>query len=481
MSTEAHVANRLAKAKLKFENELSQTIPPPWDHQLKTLELGKQTPVVFDTSDPGTGKTRGHIDMFTWRAAKGETEKALILCPKTLMAAAWAADLRKFAPGVTYSIAYAENREKAFDVDAQVYILNIDGVKWLAKKTKTWMEKKFGKNATLIIDEITAFKNHNSQRSRAAKKIAKYFKYRAGLTGTPNPNSVTELWHQVLLLDDGERLGRVYTGFRNATQVPRMEGRFTKWEDKPDANMVVGYMLKDISIRHQFESVMSVPENYTRFVDYEMPPKLWKQYEQLKEQAILELEEGDVTAVNAAVLANKLLQLTSGAVYGEDGVPRILDDSRYELVSDLVAERDHSVVFFSWKHQRDCLVQMAKSRGIEYEVIDGTVSNARRNEIVEEYQEGKLQAIYLHPRTGAHGLTLTRGRATIWASPRYEADFLKQGIHRVYRGGQTKKTENINVRAVGTMETSVYDKQGSKFERMTDLLAILKGNNDKSS
>lgn len=473
MSTEAHVANRLNEARQQLEKSLSQKIPEPWKHQKATLELSKKSPIVFDTSDPGTGKTRGHIDAFAWRLANGQTEKALVLCPKTLMLSAWAADLQRFTPGITYAVASAENREAAFEADVQVYILNIDGVKWLASKTKRWMEEKFGKDPTLIIDESTAFKNSNSQRSRAAKKIAKYFTYRSALTGTPNPNSVTELWHQILLLDDGEHLGKVFSAFRNQVQTPVMEGKFTKWYDKPDATQLVGYIIKDFAIRHDFEEVMDVPENYSRMVEYYPNKKVMKLYQEMEKSAIIELEQGNITAVNGAVLANKLLQIASGAVYDEYGKAQVLDDERYALITDLIAERDHSVVFFSWSHQRDSLVQHAKSRGIEYEIIDGTVPNVRRAGIVDEYQKGNLQTVFMHPKTGAHGLTLTRGRATIWASPRYEADFLKQGIHRIYRGGQTKKTENINVHAVGTLESRVYERQSGKYDRMVSLLDIL--------
>ena len=447
-----------------------------WPHQQRTFEAAIAADLLYDTSDPGTGKTRAHLAAFDHHRSNNGG-KALVVCPKSLMQSAWGHDIRKFFPHLTYSCAYAENREDAFKINADVYIINTDGVKALQDKKPRWFADTFGANATLIIDEATAFKHRTSQRSKALVKVSKHFHYRRGLTGTPYSNSVTEMWNQIRILDGGQHLGSSFAAFQQQVCRPEQVGpsvQHIKWVDIPGINDVVAYMIRDISIRHDFQDVMEIPENYARHIGFTLSRRCQKAYDEMANFMILELDNEEVTAVHAASLRTKLLQIASGAVYDGTGGYKIIDDQRYELVLDLVEERKHSVVFFNWSHQKELLSQHAKSRGIEHEMVDGTVPVKRRTEIVESYQRGDLQTLLLHPQTGAHGLTLTRGTATIWASPIYQPDFLKQGLHRVYRGSQTQKTENITVEAYNTVERLVYERLGDKQERMTDMLDLLK-------
>lgn len=448
---------------------LSQASLPLWPHQKQTLEKMEETERLFDCSDPGTGKTRAQLEAILARG-----RKALILAPKTLLESAWGADIRKFTPQLIYICAYAKNREAAFNVDAQVYITNIDAVKWLAERTPKWFERTFGPDASLIIDEITDYKHRTSQRSRAAAKVAKRFRFRSGLTGTPNPNSVQELWHQALLLDDGQRLGKVFSAFRAQVCMPEVDDfGHIKWIDKPGIEDVVGYLLRDITIRHKFDEVMDVPENFTHHVSFKLPDRVRDAYREMENFAYVELANNDsITAINAAAVRTKLLQMASGAVYTDGGV-QTLATERYELIMDLVEERDHTVVFFNWVHQRDELIKVAEARGLSYGLIDGTVADEKRASVVAQFQAGLLRVVFLHPQTGAHGLTLTKGRATIWSSPVYRADFLKQGYHRIVRGGQDKKTETILIEAEDTVEHLVYERVGDKTGRMMNFLEII--------
>ena len=390
------------------------------------------------------------------------------------MKTAWGNDIDKYIPEYSYSIAYAQNREKAFAEDVDIYITNLDAAKWLSKQKPSF----FNGFDTLIMDEITFYKHRTSARSKAIFKIAKYFKYRAGLTGTPNSLSITDLWHQVKLLDDGHRLGKSFFHFRSQVCSPKQVGpavNMVKWEDKRGAIEAVASLLADITIRNPFQDCMDIPPNHMYSIMHTLPNNLMLQYNELQAEAILRLQQDDVTAVNAAVLRNKLLQLTSGAVYTSEGIYEVLDSSRYELITDLVEQRKHSIVFFNWKHQKDQLHEMLTKRGIEHAIIDGSVPDKRREIIVAQYQAGFFQTLLLHPQTGAHGLTLTKGTATIWSSPIYQPDFLKQGLHRIYRGGQTKKTETILIEAADTVERLVYNILNDKNERMLSLLELLRG------
>ena len=396
------------------------------------------------------------------------------MCPTTLMASAWAADIEKFAPELSYSLAYANQRDEAFAMQTDVVIINTDGVKWLLQNSKLLYAFDH-----LVVDEITAFKHPTSQRTKALMKIRKHFKYRYGLTGTPNANSVTELWSQILIIDDGERLGLSFSKFRNSTQTPTQVGpsaNHLKWTDKPGIAQAVERLLADITIRHAFEDVMThVPANHRDTKHFTLNKKTKAIYDKMESAAVVALQQRVISAVHAASLRTKLLQIASGAVYAGDDENsyEVVDRQRYELIADLVEERDHSIVFFNCRHQRDELAREFVKRGGVFATIDGSTPQRERDVIVSDYQAGRYRTLLLHPRTGAHGLTLTRGTTTIIASPIYEADLLKQAIHRVYRGDQNKVTNTILVCATGTVEDLVYEKLFDKEARMTDLLTLI--------
>jgi len=279
-----------------------------------------------------------------------------------------------------------------------------------------------------------------------------------------------------MLLDGGERLGTSFTQFRNSVQTATQIGpqaNHLRWEDRPAAEMVVAELLKDISIRHDFDECMDIPEGFVTPVKYELNRKSRAAYAQLRKDSILQLESGELTAVHAAALRTKLLQLLSGAVYYETGKYEVIDSGRYELIIQLIQNRRHSLTFFLWKHQRDELCKLADKAGINYAVLDGNTSAKDRSAIVKAYQEGFFQTLFMHPQTGAHGLTLTKGTSTIWASPIAQADVYKQGGHRTRRGGQTQKTETVFVEAQNSIEHDVYEMRKGRTARLTNFLSIL--------
>lgn len=456
-------------------------IPPLFPNQVETVEFMESRPRVFDASDPGTGKTRSHLEAFVRRRNRGGG-KALILAPKSILQPAWGNDIDKFFPGLQYSIAYASNREAAFRMDADVYITNHDAVKWLNDKKCPLPKSWFKELDTLIIDESTAYKHRTSARSKAIRKLSQHFEYREALSGTPNPNSVTELWHQVLLLDDGERLGTDFFKFRMVVQEPEQVGpqpNHIKWTDKEGAEEAVFDQLRDIMIRHKLEGI---PGNHTYPIVFDLPPKLRAQYKELLDFAMTMTEDGKViSAVHAASLNQKLLQAASGAVYtGNEDEYVDLDDGRVELVMDLIeARRDPCVVVFMWRHQRERLVAAATKRGMKTAFIDGSVTNDRRRaQIVEEFQSGELNAIFVHPKSAGHGLTLTRGKTTIFVSPTYNAEWYKQVFHRIVRRTQTKETETIHIVARDTIDQHVYAKLDGKLDSMSLLLSLVENNKE---
>lgn len=446
-----------------------------------------ESPRVLDASDPGTGKTRVQIELFALRRARGG-KCALVVAPKSLLQSAWEDDFKKFAPHIKVAVCPADKRVAQFNTDADVYVLNTDAAKWLALQKP----KAFEKFDTLIIDELSSFKHHTSQRSRALNKIKKHFKYRYGLTGTPNANSITDLWHQVFLLDDGQRLGKSFYQFRASVCTPVQVGpssSMVQWKDKEHAEQAVGHLLADIIVRNKLEECIDIPENHLHTVTYHMSPKQAKIYKQMEKGALAMLDNGrTISSLNAAGVATKLLQIASGASYSDEGTGHTvlqtrvadalgyapIDQGRCELVADLVEQREHSVVFFNWTHQRDQLIKEFESRGITFTVIDGETPSKTRKQAVDHFQAGFYRVLLAHPASAAHGLTLTRGSTTIWASPTYNLEFFLQGNRRIYRAGQTKRTETIVLLAAGTIEEHVFTKLNEKDARQTNMLDLLK-------
>lgn len=443
----------------------------PFKHQLASLKHNDKTPIVFDTSDAGTGKTAVRIWAFEKRRKKGGG-CALIIGVRSTLRSVWAADFKKFAPALKVSVANADKREAAFDVNVDAYITNHDAVKWLAKQPASFF-KRF---TELIVDESPAFKHYTSQRSKALLKIVKHFKFRTLMTATPNSNTIVDVWHQALLLDDGKRLGRLFFPFRQSVCTPVQVGHsknMIEWQDREGAEEAVFGLLSDIVIRHRLDDCADIPENHQYPLMYEMPSAQRRAYEEMKTTQLLNLgKTGMVTAVHAAAVATKLLQVASGAVYSAPDVYHVIDKGRYETILDLVEQRVHPLVLFLWKHQRDLLVAEATVRGLNFAVFDGNTSDNDRLAIVEAYQRGMYDVLFAHPKTVGHGQTLTRGTSTIWSSPTHDLEMFVQASSRQRRIGQTKKTETVVMLASDTADEWAYENCMNKDRRMSNLLGL---------
>ena len=445
-------------------------IPPRFENQDDSINFFKTVNRGLDYSDPGTGKSRVQIDLFTSRWREGAM---LIIAPKSILDLAWAADVRKFAPNFRTSIAWAHNRAKAFQIDADIFITNTDAAVWLAKQKPAFFERF----STLVIDEISMFKNPQSQRSKAAAKIASYFKYFYGLSGTPDANHILDMWHQAFLVDQGQRLGKSYYAFRSSTCISKQVGpdpRMVKWEPMPGIEEAVASLISDITVRHKFEDCQDIPENFVTEYDITLSPKLRKAYDSMQKTAILEIQSGQyATAVNAASLMTKLMQLASGVVYDEARNSVVVDNDRVNLVCDLIEQRAHSIVFFHWKHQRNAIIEALIKRKITYGLIDGSVSSNQVRESVDRFQKGLYRILLAQPQAAAHGLTLTKGTSSIWMGPTWNLEHYLQGNRRIYRAGQTKRTETVMIKGVDTVDEMVYKKLLDKDKKQMNLLNML--------
>lgn len=445
-----------------------------YDHQKQTYRKTIVNPAIFNTSDPGTGKTIAHLMAYKNRPKR---KKCLVLAPLSILVSAWQDDCLKATSDLKTVVALSRNREQAFNEDADIYITNHDAVKWIHEKCKETKGKFLEQFDELIVDEITAFKNGNSQRTKALIAIRHHFEFRRGLTGTPATQSLLDLWSMLFIIDDGQRLGENFYRYRSdvthGTQVGANRHAI-KWEDKPGAKELIATQLADISIRFSKEECLDLPAHNIVTIKTTLAPGILKMYNTMLKDSMLELSSGPVNAVNAAVRANKLLQICTGAIYNEDGTKTVLHTERYDQVVELVKARPWPcVVAFNWRHERQALVDLAKKNKISYAVIDGTIGASMRPGIVKDFQAGSIKMLIVHPQSAGHGLTLTAGRTTIWCSPTPNAEHFLQLNARIYRAGQTKKTETLLLAARNTREPVIYDMLQGKIERVTNILNLI--------
>ncbi len=446
----------------------------PYEHQQETIGKMDGMPGFFDMSSPGTGKTLVQLVDFAHRRNNGGG-RAIVVGPKSILQAAWGDEIDKAMRGMTYGIAMAGNREAPFkDKKLDIVLTNHDALKTIANYQLVQLGFY-----TLIIDESTAVKNPSTQRFKAAKKIAQQMKWVRVMSGTPRTNTIMDLWSQTFLLDRGARLSDSYWKFRNTACEAVQNGplpQHVEWRDKPGIELAVFDLLADISIRHKLEDVIDMPERVITKLEVELPRAVKKTYDALAKDSVAELSSGVmIDAVHAAALMQKLLQTASGAVYTGDGEYAALDDNRTEMVMDLLDGRPHSLVLFQWQHQRDALAKAAAKRGYAYEIIDGKHNKEphQRADVVRRFQAGELKVIFAHPKSAGHGLTLTKGTTTIWVSPTWSSEYFEQANARIYRNGQTERTEFILISAKGTVEEEVYERLGEKLSASEMLMALM--------
>lgn len=441
-----------------------------WPHQVETFEFVSSRDRTFCTSSPGVGKSLPHAKIAEHFIKNEGGTKVLVVCPKTLMRTTWSHEFANFVPTLSVGIAEAPeaNRKEVFEGSFDVVILNTDGVTWLNEQKESWVKKVLGSKAMLVIDESDSYKNPNAKRTKAIIKLAKHFHRRHLLSGTPSPNSIIELWPQAFILDDGVRLGKRYTAFRNVMQYPVNKGPFVNWVDKPEASKIAYGLLSDLIIHHEFDDVMTqVPAMQHQVLYYELPKKHKKYYDDMRKEEYLTHKGKVISAVNAGALANKLLQISSGAVYNDQGTWNTFDSGRYELIADLVQQRKHSIVFFLWKHQRAELEKEFTKRGLKYAIIDGSVkSTAERARVIAQFESGELDTFLLQPLSAAHGVTLIKADTVIFASPIYQGNLFKQAIARIRRGLQRQYTQSITIVGKDTQDEHCYQVFSGKLSRI---------------
>lgn len=379
-----------------------------------------------------------------------EVSKVLVIAPLRVAESTWDEEAAKWDHLEHLKISKVLGTEKerinALYTKADIYIINRENVKWLVDKCgKDWPFDM------VVIDELSSFKSHRAQRFKALRKVRPFMKRVVGLTGTPAPNGLIDLWSQIYLLDGGERLGKTITGYRERYFLPDKRNQhivFT-YKLKEGAEEAIYEKLSDICVSMKAEDYLKLPERINNIIPIHLPKKAKEKYDQLERDLLLPLKDSDIVANTAGVLANKLLQMANGAVYDEDGDVQEIHNAKLKALEDTIeaANGKSVLIFYSYKHDLDRIKKHLKRDDLT--VLDTA-------EDIKKWNEGKIPIMLAHPASAGHGLNLQAGgNIIIWFGLTWSLELYSQANARLYRQGQKQNVIVHHLVAKDTMDEDV--------------------------
>jgi len=407
----------------------------PFRHQVMTTEFLLRNKRAYVLSDIGTGKTLSALWATDILFEMGAIRKVLIITPLSTVQVVWGAEIFTNFPHRYYGIAHGtrDDRIRVIRSGANYVIINHDGVKTVLPEL---MSEGFD---IVIIDEMTAYKNAMSDRSKIMRKWTGRLKGVWGMTGCPTPNSPVEAYGQAKVVNPyNPYLPRYFGQYRDMVVQQVAMGVFVP---KPDANNVVHHVLQP-SIRFTRDECLDLPPVLKQYVQVDMTATQKKLYEDMKRELYAQYERGEITAVNAGVKMGKLLQISAGAVIDDNGeicycdsLPKI--DSILETFEEL--GRTKLIVVASYRAVVERLCEIMRSREISCEFIHGGVGIRERSASIDAFQNGSLQMLIVQPEAVAHGITLTAANTIVWHSFVASGETYLQMNGRITRAGQTRK------------------------------------------
>jgi SNF2 family DNA or RNA helicase len=401
-----------------------------------------------------------------------EVRKPLIIAPLRVARDTWPAEIQKWdhLEGMTWSVitGTAQERLAALQKKADIYIINRENVQWLVEQSGMPFDYDM-----LVIDELSSFKSWQAKRFKALMKVRPFVKRVVGLTGTPTSGGLMDLFAEFRLLDMGQRLGRFIGQYRNTFFRPdRVNGPIVySYKPLPDAEEEIYRRIGDITISMKACGHLKMPELITTNYEVEMSPAEQKAYEAMKEELVLSLPDGEVTAANAAVLTGKLLQMSSGAIYTDEGNTIRIHDRKLDALEDIIEGMNGRplLVGYWFKHDLQRITERLTKIGIPFERLDSEASMKRWN-------AGQIQVGLAHPASTGHGLNLQEGGSTIcWFSPTWSLELYQQMNARLYRQGQKAETVVItHIVTKGTVDSRVLKALSEKDRIQEALIAAVK-------
>lgn len=403
-----------------------------------------------------------------------EVDKVLVIAPLRVAATVWAEEIQQWphlrrlrAVKVLGSVA---QRRAALKKDADIYIINRENVVWLTQFLQ--VTKENWPFDMVVLDELSSFKSGTAERFKALRRVRPAIRRIVGLTGTPAPNGLIDLWAQVYLLDRGERLGKTLGGYRERYF---REGRRNaqvvfEWVPKPGAADAVYDKLGDICMSMKAEDYLTMPERRDIFLPVTIPSVARKAYDTLEKELVLPLTDETIIAQNAAVVTGKLLQLANGAVYGEDGTPREIHQAKLDALEDLIEAACGQPVLVYYAFQHD--LARIRKRFPQARVLSTA-------EDVNAWNRGEIPLLLAHPDSAGHGLNLQAGgHIMVWFGLTWSLEKYQQANARLYRQGQKQPVTIYHIVARDTVDEHVVEVLTGKATRQEALIQAIKARID---
>jgi len=439
----------------------------PFDHQKKTSAFLTMNRKSFCFNEQGTGKTASAIWAADYLMKQGKIKRVLVICPLSIMDSAWREDLFTFAPHRSVDIAHgaSKKRKTIIGQGADFVIINYDGVEIVSEEIAN------GSFDLIVVDEATHYKNSQSKRWKTLNKLINDDTWLWLMTGTPAAQSPLDAYGLAKLINPAN-VPRFFGSFRD--MVMRKITQF-RWIVKPEATDLVFNVLQP-AIRFTKDECLDLPDMTYVKRKVELTRQQQKYYDMLKKKLVMRVGDDEVSAVNAAVIMNKLLQISAGAVYTDDGDTLEFDiKHRYKVLREVIDESSQKVlIFVPFKHTIDILTDKLRNDGITTEVIRGDVPVARRTDIFKRFQTtNDPRVLVIQPQSAAHGVTLTAANTVVWWGPTPSLETYAQANARVHRSGQKHPCTVVQLQG-SAVEKRVYSLLDNRIDAHTKMIDLYK-------
>lgn len=446
----------------------------PHGYQNKAIQHVIDNPKCGLFLDMGLGKTVSTltaIDILKFDYFS--ISKVLVIAPLRVAEDTWVSEVEKWNHLQHLKIAKIlgtpKMRRKALVSDADIYITNRENVPWLCDELSSFGEGWLFD--MIVIDELSSFKNGKSKRFKSLKKYISSCKRVVGLTGTPAPNSLLDLWSQLYLLDQGERLGKTITGYKERYFSPDKRNATTifSYKIKDGTEYSIKNKISDICLSMKAEDWLDMPDKIinTQMVNFE--DKEQQRYLEFEKNQYLAFLDTEVTAVSKAVLINKLLQFSNGALYTDDEGYQITSNAKLDRLEEVVelANGKPVLCFYIYKHDLERIKEKFKHAV--------KLGDNGTNADIDSWNKGEISLLLAHPASAGHGLNLQFGGSTIvWFGLTWSLELYQQANARLYRQGQNESVIIHHILTESTMDTRVLDSLENRTDVQDTLLEALK-------
>jgi len=441
----------------------------PYPHQEAGINWITERPACALLWGMGTGKTvttLTAIDQILHDLL--EDGPVLVIAPKRVAENTWSKECGKWEHlqhlRVSKIMGTEKQRLAALDAPANLYVINRENVVWLVERLQNRWPFPI-----VVIDELSSFKSAQAKRWKALRRVRGRIKRLIGLTGTPRPNGLEDLWPEVYLLDQGARLGRTLGAFRACYLVPeKMNGHIVySYRPREGAEAEVYDRLGDICMSIRKEDVLSLPGQVYEDIELTAPPALLKKYKQFERDKVLECldADGEIVAGSAAALTNKLLQFANGAIYDMDGNVHELHTIKLDALEELLEEAggDPVLVLYAYKHDRDRIRQRITCRELD------------TPQDMDDWNAGRIPVALAHPASIGHGLNLQDGgHIIVWYGLTWSLELYQQANERLNRPGQKNVCRVYHLILKGTHDSRVLQSLKNKDEGQAAAIEALR-------